>query len=247
MQKQGINSLIEVQLSNSSFHLYQLQKVDLRLDQINQRTEKIGQLLSNNPELVETENQVNSTLKMIHEKENELSALEEASSKKKIKIEQSEASLYNGKISNPKELKDLQTEIVSLKKAISSIEDDQLILMAQLEEYNQILQQNQKVHDSVLINSQQDGQKLLSEIDELNKEKEKLIKERQAATGQIQAESLRIYENLRNSKNHIAVAIIDDQCCATCGSEITASDIQKARSSSALFFCPSCGRIIYAG
>lgn len=234
-------------MSNSSFHLYQLQKVDHRLDQINQRAEKISRLLSNNPELVEAGNQVNSALKMIHEKENELSVLEDASNKKKIKIEQSEAALYNGKISNPKELKDLQTEIASLKKAISSIEDDQLILMAQLEEYNQILQQNQKIHESLLISSQQDGQKLLNEIDELDKEKGKLIKERQAAAGQIQADSLNIYEKLRNSKNHIAVAAVDDQCCATCGAELTASDIQKARSSSTLFFCPSCGRIIYAG
>lgn len=234
-------------MSNSSFHLYQLQKVDHRLDQINQRAEKISRLLSNNPELVEAGNQVNSALKMIHEKENELSVLEDASNKKKIKIEQSEAALYNGKISNPKELKDLQTEIASLKKAISSIEDDQLILMAQLEEYNQILQQNQKIHESLLTSSQQDGQKLLNEIDELDKEKGKLIKERQAAAGQIQADSLNIYEKLRNSKNHIAVAAVDDQCCATCGAELTASDIQKARSSSTLFFCPSCGRIIYAG
>lgn len=234
-------------MSNSSFHLYQLQKVDQRLDQINQRAEKISRLLSNNPELVEARNQVNSALKMIHEKENELSVLEDASNKKKIKIEQSEAALYNGKISNPKELKDLQTEIASLKKAISSIEDDQLILMAQLEEYNQILQQNQKIHESLLTSSQQDGQKLLNEIDELDKEKGKLIKERQAAAGQIQVDSLNIYEKLRNSKNHIAVAAVDDQCCATCGAELTASDIQKARSSSTLFFCPSCGRIIYAG
>ena len=72
-------------------------------------------------------------------------------------------------------------------------------------------------------------------------------KEREAATGQIPANILTVYEKLRISKKHIAVTPIDDQCCATCGSEITASDIQKARLSSSLSFCPFCGRILYAG
>jgi predicted nucleic acid-binding Zn-ribbon protein len=99
----------------------------------------------------------------------------------------------------------------------------------------------------VLTESESDNQQLFGEKSELDKEKEKLITERQAASGQIQAEVMNIYEKLRMSKNHIAVSAIEDQSCATCGSEITASDIQKARSSTSLSFCPSCGRIIYAG
>jgi predicted nucleic acid-binding Zn-ribbon protein len=234
-------------LSNSSFHLYQLQKVDLRLDHLNQRLEKIALLLNNNPRLVEAQNQVNLTLSIIHGKEDELAKLEQTAAAKKIKIDQSEAALYNGKIINPKELKDLQAEINSLKRAVGTVEDEQLTLMSQLEEIHLTLLQDQKSYDSVLAESESDNQQLFGEKSELDKEKEKLITERQAASGQIQAEVMNIYEKLRMSKNHIAVSAIEDQSCATCGSEITASDIQKARSSTSLSFCPSCGRIIYAG
>lgn len=234
-------------MSNSSFHLYQLQKVDLRLDHLNQRLEKIALLLNNNPRLVEAQNQVNLTLSIIHGKEDELAKLEQTAAAKKIKIDQSEAALYNGKIINPKELKDLQAEINSLKRAVGTVEDEQLTLMSQLEEIHLTLLQDQKSYDSVLAESESDNQQLFGEKSELDKEKEKLITERQAASGQIQAEVMNIYEKLRMSKNHIAVSAIEDQSCATCGSEITASDIQKARSSTSLSFCPSCGRIIYAG
>ena len=234
-------------MSNSSFHLYQLQKVDLRLDHLNQRLEKIALLLNNNPRLVEAQNQVNLTLSIIHGKEDELAKLEQTAAAKKIKIDQSEAALYNGKIINPKELKDLQAEINSLKRAVGTVEDEQLTLMSQLEEIHLTLLQDQKSYNSVLTESESDNQQLFGEKSELDKEKEKLITERQAASGQIQAEVMNIYEKLRMSKNHIAVSAIEDQSCATCGSEITASDIQKARSSTSLSFCPSCGRIIYAG
>jgi len=173
--------------------------------------------------------------------------LEQTAAAKKIKIDQSEAALYNGKIINPKELKDLQAEINSLKRTVGTVEDEQLTLMSQLEEIHLTLLQDQKSYNSVLTESESDNQQLFGEKSELDKEKEKLITERQAASGQIQAEVMNIYEKLRMSKNHIAVSAIEDQSCATCGSEITASDIQKARSSTSLSFCPSCGRIIYAG
>jgi hypothetical protein len=221
--------------------------VDLRLDHLNQRLEKIASLLSYNPKLTAALDSVNASQGAIRQKEAELAALEQVSESKKIKIEQSEASLYNGKNTNPKELKDLQTEIDSLKRSVSTIEENQISLMAILDDLAQNLSENKAAYSVVLGESEQENQTLFNENSELEKEKEKLFKERQAATGQIQAEILQTYEKLRPAKNHIAVTTIEEQSCATCGSEITASDIQKARTASALSYCPSCGRIIYAG
>jgi len=234
-------------VSNSSFHLFQLQKVDHRLDQIEQRSEKIAALLSNNPKLRSAEAQVKAGQQTLQQKEDELKTLEGQANGKKIKIEQSEAALYSGKNSNPKELKDLQLEIEALKRALGSLDEEQLNAMAILDEINQKLQENQAAYTAALAESQQENQQLFAEKGDLDKEKEKLLKERQAAAGQIAADAMSIYEKLRGTKNHIAVTAIDEQCCSVCGSEITASDIQKARASSGLSFCPSCGRILYAG
>ena len=46
--------------------------------------------------------------------------------KQQIKIQQTEASLYGGKVHNPKELQDLQKDIVSLKRHLETFSQRQL-------------------------------------------------------------------------------------------------------------------------
>jgi uncharacterized protein len=245
--KPGINYPIEAILTNPSFHLYQLQKVDLRLDQINLRLVKIASLVANNPQLIAAEAELNNSQTKVDQREKELTELGETSQNKKIKIEQSESALYSGKNTNPKELKDLQVEIESLKRALSTLEDEELSLMAMLDDHNKDLKLKEEKFKACSLECEKDNMSLFAEKVNLEKEKEKLLAERQAALGQLSSDIVASYDKLRIAKNHIAVTSIEDQSCATCGSEITASDIQKSRSSSSLSFCPSCGRIIYAG
>ncbi|MFN2235225.1 MAG: C4-type zinc ribbon domain-containing protein [Anaerolineales bacterium] len=44
----------------------------------------------------------------------------------------------------------------------------------------------------------------------------------------------------------VAVAKVEDRACKACGSTLTASLNQAARSPSQIVFCDSCGRILYA-
>ena len=53
--------------------------------------------------------------------------------KQKVKIEQSEASLYSGNVTNPKELQDLQNEAAALKRYLVTLEDRQLEAMLEVE------------------------------------------------------------------------------------------------------------------
>ncbi len=52
----------------------------------------------------------------------------------KVKIEQTEATLYGGKVRNPKELQDLQNEAAALKRYLAVLEDRQLEQMIALED-----------------------------------------------------------------------------------------------------------------
>jgi uncharacterized protein len=49
-------------------------------------------------------------------------------------MQTSEASLYGGKIRNPKELQDLQVEIAALKRRTATLEDEQLEAMLAVED-----------------------------------------------------------------------------------------------------------------
>lgn len=234
-------------MPNASFHLFQLQKVDGRLLQIEQRFLQIDLELSNNPELVAVQKEMEYENRVLAEKEKDMAELGKNIQAKRIKTQQSESSLYSGKNSNPKELGDLQTEIQSLKKSIAAIEEQQFTLLGEMDALTQSLTKLQIEHDQITQKTNTLNRNLLVEKDSLQAEKEKLCKEKTVILSQIPDEWIKQYQSLASTKNHIAVALIDEDCCSTCGAEITPRDVQKARTATTLVYCPSCGRILYAG
>jgi predicted nucleic acid-binding Zn-ribbon protein len=234
-------------MANLSFHLYQLQKIDLRVDQIDARVNKIDDLMHYNQALNEADQLVKESEASLKQKKQELAELESAAAAKTIKIEQSEAALYQGANKSPKELSDLQKEIASLKRIRTELEEQQFFRLSEEEALTTEFEERRKVFDGIFEEWQKDNQSLFSELETLKKEKEKLLTERQAVIGQISADSLATYEKLKASKNRIAVTSIEDESCTICGAEITAENIQKAKNSSTLITCPSCGRILYSG
>lgn len=234
-------------MANSTFHLFQLQKIDSRIDLLNKRLGEISAIRNNNAERKILETNLDSIKQSVSLIKKSYKDLEEKVNAKKLKIEQSEASLYGGTITNPKELQDLQKEVQSIKQAISSLEDDQLQNLIEiesvekqesefLEELSSLDEKLSKVYSS-----------LANEEKEINTELAKLQNERNASLPQISNEFIDIYSKLRNSKKGIAIASIEDNCCTACGSTLTPSECQNAKSPSAIVNCPSCGRILYAG
>ncbi|HLO29263.1 MAG TPA: C4-type zinc ribbon domain-containing protein, partial [Anaerolineales bacterium] len=67
-----------------------------------------------------------------------------------------------------------------------------------------------------------------------------------AVVTDIARQTLDIYEQLRKQKRGIAITTISDSSCGACGTTLTPSQKQSARSTSQLFHCPTCGRILYA-
>jgi predicted nucleic acid-binding Zn-ribbon protein len=87
---------------------------------------------------------------------------------------------------------------------------------------------------------------LTQESDSLNKDLEKLSSERNAVMKDLASPTVSIYDQLRKQRRGVAVATVSDGSCAACGTTLTASQQQSARSTTQLFYCPSCGRVLYA-
>jgi uncharacterized protein len=234
-------------VANSSFHLFQLQKIDLQIDSLNKRMSEIEAIRNDNSMRQKIESELNNKKATYSLDQKKYKDIEERVLVKKLKMEQSEASLYGGTIKNPKELQDLQAEIKSLKQSISILEDEQLQQLMTLEssEKNKDnIEQELQVFDVQL---EKEFSSLFSEESEKKILLEKLSHERKAILDQISAEDLMLYQSLRKNKKGIAVALIEDSTCAACGSTLTPADCQAAKSSIRVVFCSSCGRIIYAG
>ena len=232
---------------NQAFQLYQLQKIDSQLDVIENRLNEIKKILDADQTVKQAETAVQQKKEEIQQAHMAMKKIDDAVQAQKIKIETSNASLYGGKIQNPKELQDLQNEISSLKKHLANLEDQELEAMIQFDQLELDMKkavENQKSAQGEFVEKQS---KLLGEQLQLNKTKEKLLAERAAAIPSILPEELEIYLKLRKTKRGIAVASVTEGACTGCGSNLTPAEWQTARSPRQVAFCSTCGRILYAG
>ncbi len=231
---------------SASLGLYRLQQVDRQIDRSRTQLDTIRKTLENDVELREAVNRVENTqadhLRSHHELKN---ATAEADAQK-IKIEQAESSLYGGRVQNPKELQDLQKDIVSLKKYLSTLEERELEAMIKTENSENVLQKAKTELELMQARLGNEHKNLIADQSRIMTELERLAEEREAALGPIEGNLLQIYENLRQQKRGVAIAEISDGACASCGTTLNAALQQNARSPKQLANCPSCGRILFA-
>ncbi|MEM2145699.1 MAG: C4-type zinc ribbon domain-containing protein [Candidatus Jordarchaeaceae archaeon] len=230
-----------------AFKLYRLQQIDTHLDQARTRLIEIETALSNNAALIETESRVKQTFEELNNSRKKLREIEREVDTLRTKLQQSESSLYSGKIRNPKELQDLHNEVISLKRHISLLEDRQLEAMINLEE-------NEKKYQLAVENLEKIRKAYLERQAFLNDEKMKVLSilerqehERSIISSGIPTPDLELYNQIRAQRNGVAVVQVSDNSCSACGSTLSSSVLQAARFANQVTRCTSCGRILYAG
>ncbi|MEP0807158.1 MAG: hypothetical protein HRF47_16880 [Chloroflexota bacterium] len=231
---------------SAALGLYRLQQVDSQMDAIRARLAVIRQTLENDLELRAAAQALTAAEALHKQAAGALKQSEADVEKQELKIKQTEASLYSGNVKNPKELQDLQLEIASLKKHLGTLEERELEAMLRAEETEKSLEQAKAQLADIQSNVLAQHRDLAAESETLNKDLERLESERQAVIRNLDEQSLKTYEGLRQHKRGIAVAALSEDSCSACGATLTASQQQYARSVQ-LFYCPTCGRILYAG
>ncbi len=231
---------------SAALGLYRLQQVDSQIDQIQARLKTIQQTLENDVELRGARENVAAADTKYKDAERTLKQSEAEVEKQHIKIQQTEASLYGGQVHNPKELQDLQKDVASLKRHLETLEERQLEAMLAAESTEADFQTAKTNLEFTQSNLKDQNHDLTKESEALHKDLERLSSERQAVITDIAKEYLSVYEQLRKQKRGIAITTISDSSCEACGTTLTPSQQQNAHSTSQLFHCPTCGRILYA-
>lgn len=231
---------------SSALGLYRLQQVDSQMDQIRARLDKIRETLENDVELRAAMDEVSASEAAHFSSGNAVKASESEVTSQRTKIEQAESSLYSGQVKNPKELQDLQMEVASLKKHLVTLEERELEAMVNAEETEKALTASKNKLQNIQTNLKELNSDLTSESDTLYKDLERLESERKAVIDNIAKLLLNTYDELRQQKKGIAVAAVVENSCSACGTTLTQSQHQSARSTDQLYNCPTCGRIIYA-
>jgi uncharacterized protein len=229
------------------FKLYRLQQTDSQLDKARARMAAIEAALSDDLALRLAQVRLENCQHALKQREKELSQAESAVHDQRIKIEQTEATLYGGKVRNPKEMQDLQHEAQALKRYLQVLEDRQLDIMITVEDaentQNQArteLQEAQKVYDLAHASLIDEKTALLRDIAHLENEREAIL-------SSISSEDAALYTQVRQQRRGIAVAKVTGKACSACGSVLSASLLHAAHSPSQITRCDTCGRILYQG
>jgi len=230
---------------NQTLSLYRLQQIDSQIDRIRTRMQDIQKLLDDDAELRDLTKKINAATARCQSAEQVLKQAEMDGQNQLIKIEQTQSNLYKGKSHSPKELQDLQNDVAALKRHLITLEDRQIDAMQESETAEAVRKIARANLDSAIENRAGQMKGLYLESDSLKIELERFLVERKAVTGAIPATEFGLYDQLRQQRRGVAVAIITDNSCGACGSNLSLAQIQSARSAGQLTLCPSCGRILY--
>lgn len=224
--------------------LYRLQQIDSEIDEKKKRLGEVLRLQKGNPALVaargrlETAVEQVQSLKSKHQDKNlELNGLNS-------KAKNSENRLYSGKVTNPKELADLQSEIESLGRRREALEEEVLEVMLYLEEAETEQKERQEAVENLEDAWSNEAQNLNAEHNELALRLHHLLQTRKAHLPTVEPKILAEYNELKKKKGGVAVAKFRVDKCLSCQITTSAQKVKQAKAGK-IEYCGGCGRIIY--
>jgi len=223
--------------------LYQLQELDLEIDSdelaLKQKASQLGEdqvLIRARDKLAAEQQRLDTLGHQQHSVEWEIDDLVS-------KIATVEEQLYSGRITNPKELANLQHEVNVLKANRDQLENKALEIMDQVELAVADVAATKNELKRLEMEWQNQQQQLSTEIDRLESELSDLKQKRRIISDGADAQAITLYEKIRKQRGQ-AMAKVEQGICRGCRISLPSSELQQARSGNPVQ-CSSCGRILF--
>jgi hypothetical protein len=226
--------------------LYHLQEIDLSVLRAKKRVQEISAVLGDNQAISAAEAAVTQAQQHLTPLQTSARNLELEIQSNAEKISITDEQLYGGRVTNPKELQDMQQEIQSLKKRNRELEDQLLETMMAIEDAEAALQTAKSHLNGVREKWESEHSQLLDEGAQLESQIAALQQQREQALKSVTPENQKLYHNLRVKKHNQPLATLDGNSCAVCGVEQTLAVVKSVRQGQALVYCTNCGRILVA-
>jgi uncharacterized protein len=225
--------------------LYALQRVDIQLARQGRRYKTVEANLGESDALV----QARAKLKTATEQHHHWHAistdrdLEAQSLAEKLRSEGER--LYSGRVTNPKELGDIQHEIEYLKRRQANLENQQIEAMIALEEATTNLAIANE--EFVVTEAAWKGENidLHQEYETLKKELAQLFAQRKQVLQALSEKDRNEYSSLQRLRKGLAVVLVQEGRCTTCNVSIPKRDLERAVQMDDIMHCSGCDRILY--
>jgi hypothetical protein len=225
--------------------LYQLQQLDSDIERAAAEAQAINVALQDDSALRQAQQALETAQRALQQCQQALRVAEQELADLAARIKAHNDRLYSGSVTNPRELGSLQQEVQHLRELHSAQEDRVLEAMAAAEEA-QTLAASQKTQQESATQTRQQEQTALTERQRLAEARLADLRQRR----QSQAEScdpalLQRYEQIRRARGGKAVVLAEGSACQGCRVGLTASDMQRLRTSADVTTCSNCGRMLY--
>jgi len=227
--------------------LYRLQQIDIEIDLRGSQLAAINDQIANSPAMMQAQAEHKTAHDSLAAARKQAKTLDDENKSLTTKIKVEEERLYGGRVTNPRELKDLQAEIDALNHKRESLDEEQLTAMDAVEGVEKIESAARANLAKVEAARAREVSDLIAKRENLQSLISNLQENRSSAVTNISSDDLTLYESLRKRKRGVAVAALANSSCKGCGESQSSSRIQIAKQEVEIARCANCERILYGG
>ena len=225
--------------------LRQLQAIDREWDEKGLLYRSVRQRLSDQSELEAKRKaqhrrveELSALRGQLHDLELKLSGLQE-------KAKQVETDLYSGRITSPRELENLRQDSDYLKKRVSGLEDQALMIMTEVDDLEVATQHGEEALRTFETQWAQDHESLIAQYKDSRARLQQLQSSREQLRATLERADLALYDELRDRKGGIALAPAKNGLCQTCRVTVPSYKAKLVEAGETAETCEGCGRILY--
>lgn len=227
--------------------LFNLQKVDYNSIKVRQKFQQIQKALGGDKELNNAKDAVATAESTLTEWQTKQKEYELESQSLASRIDETDAQLMSGSVTNHKELEALQASLDSLKRQKETAENQSVEAMEQVEAKSTQFAQVKEKFEALEAAWNQKTASLKSDGKKLQQQFQLLKQKRESLRSGLDQDSLTLYDELRKRKGGVAVAPLKGDTCGACNMQVPSGVLSSARASEGdPVYCPSCGRILYS-
>ena len=222
--------------------LYQLQEVELEIGSDEQALAQIASQLGESQAVTKAQTELKLEQQHLEELGRQQHSVEWETEDIVNKLTSAEEKLYGGKVSNPKELTNLQHEVKGLIVRRNQLENKTLDIMDRVELFTTSVATLSSKLKTVEAEWHSRQQQLSTDMEQLKAALSDLKHKRQLLSAQIDPQAIEFYQELKKQKGQ-AVAKVEQGICHGCRISLPTSELQRAKGDN-LVQCSSCGRIL---
>jgi len=224
--------------------LVELNEADLRLDRVKHLIDEIDDELGDAPWLEALQTEMEEQKTLVDEIATRRASAESDLDDRRQKIESEDGKLYDGSITESRELRNQQEAVYALRRGVKEAEEPALALMEAEE-----LQREASTYLTTLLAAAQKSwgtaqAALKSNRATLAKEAASLETDVTSWRGEIPAADLAIYDKQRVTRP-LAIAAVAGGVCGACRLALPTTILTRARRRTEPVFCPTCACILY--